>query len=253
MAGGFVPFEKTCVICGKKFWAMNPRAAKRKYCDYSGPCRRKWNLMRERQRGMEQASSASSAQALDADRLAHAKEQMAETLDEYERAYGGFLRCQEMLTALSVMYGRMIRLGIITFDKNSPAWDRRDEFTWAMYMALKWDPTIDPTVPLSPSELKQRLKASEHEYEQATADDELGDVGKRELDRAQRRRDWLREHPEEWAKRCIDDYRKAFKENNPGEDLPENCIEVEWFQREADRRRRELDWRNSILKPQSEQ
>ena len=237
MAARFEPVEKTCVICGRKFWAMNPRAAKREYCDYRSPCRRRWNLLRERARQEGRVSEASRAQAVEADRLAHVQAKLLTVLGEQERAYEAWEREHGMLVRLAGMLRRMIDEGVLAFNRGGPAWGRREEFWWAMWMAYQWDGASDPSRPDGHAEVMRRLREGDEAYERALIDGGTGDAGAMELERVRASRAYARAHPDEWARRAVEAFRNAWRESHAGEELPDDTAQLEWYRQEAERRK----------------
>lgn len=230
---------KRCVVCGKEFEVRNSRDAKREYCDYNSPCRRRWNLMRERERAERERAEASAAQARTADQLAHAEAKLLLVREEYARADEARRREHETLARFVGQVRLMLRKRIMVLDPSSPHWPEREDYAWAMGVIADWEP--DVAVPADRAELDRRLAQADEDYRQAIAEGDVDTAGAVERRRRRDMDEWWRTHPEQWAQYNISVISQAYREDHDGEEMPFDAAELEWYRAEAGRRRAALD------------
>lgn len=232
---------KRCVVCGKEFEVRNARDAKREYCDYNSPCRRRWNLMREREKAERERLEASQAQARTADLLAHAEAKLLIVEQEFGKVDEARQREHEMFGKLVGQINRMLHEEIMVLNPSSPHWESREEFAWAMGVIADWRPDGDPTMPADRAELKRKLAQADEEYGRAIAEGDVDGAGAAERRKWRDMDEWWRTHPEEWAQYNISIISQAYREDHDGEEMPYDAVELEWYRKEARRRRAELD------------
>lgn len=232
---------KHCVICGKPFEVRNARDAKREYCDYKSPCRRRWNLLRERERNETRTSEASKAQARTADRLAHAEAKLLIVQEEFAKVDEARRKEHEMFGRFVGQMRLMLRKRIIVLNPQSGHWEEREDYAWAMHVIADWTPTSDPTLPEDKAGLTRKLRQADADYRQAIAEGDLDAAGAAEKRKWKARDEWWKTHPEEWAQYNIAVIRQAYREDNDGEEMADDAIELEWYRDEARRRREALE------------
>jgi len=232
---------KRCVVCGKEFEVRNARDAKREYCDYNSPCRRRWNLMREREKAERERLEASQAQAHTADLLAHAEAKLIRAQEEYAKAHEAWCREHEMLGKLIGQINRMLHEEIMVLNPSSPHWESREEFAWAMGVIADWKPDGDPTMPADEAGLRRKLAQADEDYRRAIAEGDVDAAGAAERRNREETGEWWRTHPEQWAQYNISMIRQAYREDHDGEEMPYDAVECEWYRKEARRRRAALD------------
>lgn len=230
---------KRCVVCGKEFEVRNSRDAKREYCDYNSPCRRRWNLMREREKAERSRMEASAAQAKTADQLAHAEAKLLLVREEYAKADEARRREHETLARFVGQVRLMLRKRIMVLNPSSPHWPEREDYAWAMGVIADWEP--DVVVPADRAELDRRLAQADEDYRQVIGYEDVDTAGAVERRRRRDMDEWWRTHPEQWAQYNISVISQAWREDHDGEEMPEDAVELEWYRAEARRRRATLD------------
>lgn len=232
--------ERRCVICGRVFEVKSARE-KREYCDRKGPCYWKWNEMRRKLRQEERVTEASAAQARTADLLAHAEAKLLIVEQEFGKVDEARQREHEMFGRFVDQVHLMLDKEIMVLNPSSPHWDEREDYSWAMGIISDWRPDGDPTMPADRSELKRKLAQADEEYGRAIAEGDVDAAGAAERRKWRDMDEWWRTHPEEWAQYNISIISQAYREDHDGEEMPYDAVELEWYRREARRRRAELD------------
>lgn len=232
---------KRCVVCGKEFEVRNARDAKREYCDYNSPCRRRWNLMREREKAERERLEASNAQARTADQLAHAEAKLLLVREEFAKVDEARRREHEMLARFVGQVRLMLRKEIMILNPSSPHWPERNDYAWAMGVIADWQPDGNPAMPADRAELERRLNQADEDYRRAIAEGDVDTAGAAERRKWRQMDEWWRTHPEEWAQYNIAIIREAWSEDHDGEEMPTDAVELEWYREEARRRRAALD------------
>ena len=194
--------ERRCVICGRVFEVKSARE-KREYCDRKGPCYWKWNEMRRKLRQEERVTEASAAQARTADLLAHAEAKLLIVEQEFGKVDEARQREHEMFGRFVDQVHLMLDKEIMVLNPSSPHWDE--------------------------------------EYGRAIAEGDVDGAGAAERRKWRDMDEWWRTHPEEWAQYNISIISQAYREDHDGEEMPYDAVELEWYRKEARRRRAELD------------
>lgn len=232
---------KRCVVCGKEFEVRNVRDAKREYCAYNSPCRRRWNLMREREKAEREKVEASNAQARTADQLAHAEAKLLLVREEFAKVDETRRREHEMLARFVGQVRLMLRKEIMILNPSSPHWPERNDYAWAMGVIADWQPEGSPAMPADRAELERKLNQADEDYRRAIAEGDVDTAGMAERRKWRQMDEWWRTHPEQWAQYNIAIIREAWREDHDGEEMPEDAVELEWYRAEARRRRAALD------------
>lgn len=232
---------KRCVVCGKPFEVRTARDAKREYCSYNSPCRRRWNLMREREKAERNTVEASKAQAHTADLLYHAEAKLLLMEQEFGKVDEARQREHEMFGRFVDQVHLMLDKEIMVLNPSSPHWDEREDYAWAMGVISDWRPDGDPTMPADRAELRRRLAQADEDYRRAIAEGDVDAAGAAEKRKWRDMDEWWKTHPEEWAQYNISMICQAYREDNDGEEMPYDAVELEWYRKEARRRRAELD------------
>lgn len=241
MADGFEPMVKRCVICGREFTVTNARSKDREYCDRNGPCRWRWNEMRQKQRNSDEVGEHSMAQAVTAGQLARAQAEIIRLRERLERADRERRRWRDLYALVVGQAHEMVRLEILDVNPASPAWDRREDYWQGWAAIVDWRPERGLGVDDELVEHRREMAGFDREIRDAIHSGDDTGAGHRIQERVNRQAAFDREHPEQWAQHNIDLIMAAYRRDHDGEEMDVDSAELEWYRREAKRRRRALD------------
>ena len=231
--------ERRCVICGRVFEVKSARE-KGNTVTVRG---RAIGVERDAQEAQAggRVTEASAAQARTADMLAHAEAKLLIVEQEFAKVDEARRREHEMFGRFVDQVHLMLDKEIMVLNPSSPHWDEREDYSWAMGVIADWRPDGDPTMPADKAELRRRLAQADEEYNRAIAEGDVDGAGAAERRKWRDMDEWWRTHPEEWARYNIAIISEAWREDHDGEEMPYDAVELEWYRKEARRRRAELD------------
>ena len=241
VADGFEPMVKRCVICGREFTVRDPRSRDREYCSRNGPCRDRWKRLKRQERQDSEVQEHSMAQAVTADQLARAQAEIIRLRERLERADRERRRWRDLYELVVGQAHEMVRLEILDVNPASPAWDRREDFWQGWAAIVDWRPERGLGVNDELVEHRREIARFDREIRDAIRSGDDTGAGHRIQERVNRQAEYDREHPEQWAQHNIDLIMASYRRDHDGEEMDIDSAELEWYRREAKRRRRALD------------
>ncbi len=245
--GGIVEAQdvepRRCVVCGERFVPSSARST-RAYC-YSKSCEGKAKRAAQRERRerevARQVGEHSMAQAVTADQLARAMAEIIRLRERLERADQERRRWRDLYALVVGQAHEMVRLEILDVNPASPAWDRREDFWQGWAAIVDWRPERGLGVDDELVEHRREMARFDREIRDAIRRGDDAGAGRRLQERVVRQAEYDREHPEQWAQHNIDLIMAAYRRDHDGEEMDADSAELEWYRREAKRRRKALD------------